>query len=232
MRCPACGQDVPTSFRCRQCGADLMARTVAPRPAESRPPRRAAPPLVDDSLDDPNPYAAPAAPAPPLFSPRSDRPIFDSAYETHLATRWSRLVANLLNGFFFVLWIAPGVLIVIVGAMSARGDDSTETIVAMVGWVGVLVGGVACLAYQVRLLAREGQTWGKRQMKIRIVSCETGEIPGLSRSFLLRELVSGAIGALPYVGGIYNLVDSLLIFGEERRCLHDHLAGTRVVTAE
>jgi uncharacterized RDD family membrane protein YckC len=28
---------------------------------------------------------------------------------------------------------------------------------------------------------------------------------------------------------IYGLVDSLIIFGSARRCLHDHIAGTIVV---
>jgi uncharacterized RDD family membrane protein YckC len=30
---------------------------------------------------------------------------------------------------------------------------------------------------------------------------------------------------------LYTLTDILLIFGEERRCIHDYLAGTKVVEA-
>jgi hypothetical protein len=34
---------------------------------------------------------------------------------------------------------------------------------------------------------------------------------------------------VPYLGAIFHMVDCLTIFREDRRCLHDHIAGTRVV---
>jgi uncharacterized RDD family membrane protein YckC len=34
---------------------------------------------------------------------------------------------------------------------------------------------------------------------------------------------------IPVVGRLINLVDPLLIFGKERRCLHDLIADTIVV---
>jgi len=37
------------------------------------------------------------------------------------------------------------------------------------------------------------------------------------------------VSQVPQVGGLIGLVDILFIFGKERRCLHDLLAGTRVV---
>jgi uncharacterized RDD family membrane protein YckC len=48
---------------------------------------------------------------------------------------------------------------------------------------------------------------------------------------LLRAILGGIIGAIPYLGGIYGLVDALFIFRDDRRCVHDHIAGTRVVKA-
>ena len=36
---------------------------------------------------------------------------------------------------------------------------------------------------------------------------------------------------VPIVGAFYALVDCLLIFRESRRCLHDNIADTIVVTA-
>ena len=41
--------------------------------------------------------------------------------------------------------------------------------------------------------------------------------------------VPKVMGAVPYLGMIFHLVDSLFIFREDRRCLHDRIAGTRVV---
>jgi uncharacterized RDD family membrane protein YckC len=37
------------------------------------------------------------------------------------------------------------------------------------------------------------------------------------------------LGAIPYVGWLVSLVDPLLIFGKDRRCLHDLIADTIVV---
>ena len=63
-------------------------------------------------------------------------------------------------------------------------------------------------------------------------SLDTGEIPGLGKTLGLRMFVNNLIGNVPFVGPFYTLADILFIFGEERRCLHDHLASTKVVEAE
>ena len=40
-------------------------------------------------------------------------------------------------------------------------------------------------------------------------------------------------GALvvPFIGGFYSIIDSLMIFGEQRRCIHDYIADTIVIRA-
>jgi len=48
---------------------------------------------------------------------------------------------------------------------------------------------------------------------------------------LLRQWVMGLLNAIPFIGNIIALVDPLMIFGDERRCLHDHIAGTKVIVA-
>ena len=37
------------------------------------------------------------------------------------------------------------------------------------------------------------------------------------------------VAQIPYIGAFLILADVLCIFREDRRCLHDHLAGTRVI---
>jgi hypothetical protein len=37
------------------------------------------------------------------------------------------------------------------------------------------------------------------------------------------------VAMIPVVGGLISLVDIVLIFRRDRRCLHDHIAGTRVL---
>jgi uncharacterized RDD family membrane protein YckC len=80
------------------------------------------------------------------------------------------------------------------------------------------------------LLSKRGQTIGKRWMAIKIVKLD-GSAPGFVHAVLLRGFVNGLIGAVPYLGFVYTLVDLLMICRDDRRCLHDMIASTRVVKA-
>jgi len=74
-------------------------------------------------------------------------------------------------------------------------------------------------------LVRDGQTIGKKIVNIRIVSVETGQNAGIVRSWVLRTWVNSLLWMIP----IYALMDILFIFRQDRRCIHDLIAGTRVV---
>ena len=65
-------------------------------------------------------------------------------------------------------------------------------------------------------------------MNVRIVDSVTGAHPGWARLILLRVIVQSILTSIPFVGGIYFIVDSLFIFREDRRTIHDMIAGTRV----
>ena len=84
--------------------------------------------------------------------------------------------------------------------------------------------------YQLVQLHRTGQTFCKKMLGIKIVRND-GSRAGLGRIFWLRMFVPGLVGAIPLVGGLFGLIDPLFIFGEEKRCLHDLIADTIVVTA-
>jgi uncharacterized RDD family membrane protein YckC len=77
-------------------------------------------------------------------------------------------------------------------------------------------------------LATNSQTIGKRLLGIRIENVSGGRAP-LRKIVLLRTLPFSCVANIPYFGGVLILADSLLIFRKDRRCLHDHIAGTRVV---
>jgi uncharacterized RDD family membrane protein YckC len=79
-------------------------------------------------------------------------------------------------------------------------------------------------------LRATGQTLGKKLIGIRIVLLDN-TAPALVRIIFLRYAPISAIALIPNVGGLATLVDSLFIFGESRRCLHDLIAGTKVVRA-
>lgn len=72
-----------------------------------------------------------------------------------------------------------------------------------------------------------GASIGKRLLGICVVR-QDGLPAEVWRIALLRNALPMALGG--YYGW-FGLVDALFIFGEERRCLHDWVAGTRVVKA-
>ena len=92
---------------------------------------------------------------------------------------------------------------------------------------------VALAIVQVYWLSTQGQTLGKRWMKIRIVRLD-GSNPGFVGAVLQRGLLNfGVYLALVLMfrqlAYVYLLVDILFIFGPQKRCLHDLIAGTKVV---
>ena len=92
-----------------------------------------------------------------------------------------------------------------------------------------VIGWVVFLGLHGWLLYKHGQTIGKRLLGTQIVD-ERGNIPPFGKLVLMRYLIMGAISNVPMVGGLISMVNVLLIFRANRRCLHDDLAGTYVVT--
>jgi uncharacterized RDD family membrane protein YckC len=90
-----------------------------------------------------------------------------------------------------------------------------------------LIGLGAYIIWQIRWLSSYGQSIGKKVMNIKIVKIDTEENGGLVPNVLLRWFVNNIIGFIP----LYVLVDVLFIFREDQRCIHDMIAGTKVVEA-
>ncbi|MGV9773356.1 RDD family protein [Streptosporangium sp. NPDC003464] len=74
-----------------------------------------------------------------------------------------------------------------------------------------------------------GRTFGKRLMRIRVVSADTGHWPGWHRA-AVRALVFPVLVCVPQCGPVVLLVDVLWSVADPAaRTLHDRLADTRVV---
>ena len=142
------------------------------------------------------------------------------------ADRMKRLVATLLDVLIF--WVTAGMAFGL-GFLSGAGFHWGVGLLSGFGlmsivWLGMLV----CQCY---LLAIRGQTIGKIVMGLRIVRFEDGGNPGFVKAVLLRTFLWALITAVPVVGTLVGVVGILFIFRDDQRCLHDHLAGTRVVNA-
>ena len=79
-------------------------------------------------------------------------------------------------------------------------------------------------------LHTRGQTVGKKLVGTRIVGLDDSNL-GLPRIFLLRYLPVGLLSQIPIFGAVTGIIDVVLIFKSDRRCLHDHIAGSKVVMA-
>jgi uncharacterized RDD family membrane protein YckC len=158
----------------------------------------------------------------PFVAPRADlEGQAEVVGEIRLAERGTRLVAALLD----TLVLLPG-LVLLVALVILRPTGSA----AVVGPWGFLLWTLAVVITQAVLLTRRGQTLGKRWMKIRVVRLD-GSNPGFAWAVLVRSLVNTIAAGVPYLGWLYWLVDVLFIFRDDRRCIHDLMAGTQVVMA-
>tara|TARA_B100000809_G_scaffold251729_1_gene285568 strand:+ start:1087 stop:1476 length:390 start_codon:yes stop_codon:yes gene_type:complete len=127
------------------------------------------------------------------------------------------LGAFILDGFVYVI---PPVILAVVTPLLVHGPGG-ETVSGVFIVVAILI----VFVYQMVLLIKDGQTLGKKALRIRIVKMDTGENGGFVPNVLLRLIVNGLLGIIP----LYGLVDILFIFRGDRPCIHDMIAGTQVV---
>jgi uncharacterized RDD family membrane protein YckC len=86
------------------------------------------------------------------------------------------------------------------------------------------------LVVQAVLIGLRNQTVGKLAVGIRIAKRD-GTPADFPRAFLLRGTLTWLLVQIPLLGALFWIVDACFIFGDERRCLHDYIAGTIVVKA-
>lgn len=136
------------------------------------------------------------------------------------ATRKQRLLA-----------VAIDCALVMLISLCATSEGLPEAIVLV-----ALAAGAVLIGALVYLLAKYGQTPGKRIVGIKIVKQDTFENGG----FVVNVLKRGFLPSLPYfflmllhpvVSAAYIWTDLLMIFRQDRRCLHDIIAGTIVIQA-
>lgn len=87
---------------------------------------------------------------------------------------------------------------------------------------------IAFFALHGYLLSRFGQTLGKRILGIAIVTMDN-RVPEFFPLIAQRYLTQWLAGMVPVIGLLLRLIDILAIFRPDRRCIHDHIAKTRVI---
>jgi uncharacterized RDD family membrane protein YckC len=207
-KCPQCGNDIPLNSKsCRSCEPQIY----TPPPVEKIEDRSST--VTFERIDNATDFDPESGPSYSSYQPINtgieDRP--------ELASRVTRLLAHLIDN----ICLAP--LLIIFGVTIAAGGDAT---IGLIG-IGLLIAVFAII--QIYWLSALGQTIGKKVMKIRIAKLTTGENGGFITNVLIRIGAIFIISCVPFVGSFFALVNILFIFRDDKRCIHDLIAGTVVV---
>lgn len=174
-------------------------------------------------------FGAAAAEPPPLEGATDSQP---------LAERWRRLLGAFVDGFLETLCWMPAGIAMMKGMreLAASGEVSDpsqlmpqfmplmmQSMVHSLPYLAVLV------IIQATLLSLRSQSVGNILVRTQIVRVTDGAPGGFLRAFLLRGALARVLRQVPFFGGLFWLVDTCFIFREDKRCLHDLIAGTKVV---
>jgi len=177
-----------------------------------------------------NPYAPPAARV---------QDVAETTGPGALADRGTRFGAFIIDDLILavvlgpVLWFGFRRLMSAAAAGTDLSDELTFLRTFSVGNPGAPYTGLLFLIWAIITIvfvAGNGQSIGKRTLGIKVVRTD-GSKASFWRIFLLRNVVNAIPSLIPIVSWVYWLVDTLMIFGESRQCLHDKIASTIVVKA-
>ncbi len=143
-----------------------------------------------------------------------------------LASRGKRLAAAVVDIFIFfplVVLVAQPLGLINISDPAKMQDFNLDQSIKL-----FIIGQVLFLLVQGYLLHTQGQTIGKKLLKIRIVSLDD-KLLGIGQLYFVRYLTFSLIAQIPIIGALISMVNVLFIFGQDRRCLHDRLAGTKVI---
>jgi uncharacterized RDD family membrane protein YckC len=183
-------------------------------------------------------FAGPSEP-PPLVpsTPPAGGGTGTAAATANLATFGQRFLGALIDGILKALCWMPAASLMMdeFGEQIRAGQQPTP--IEMLDAMGVAfqksLPFLAALAVvQCVLLTVRGQSVGKLVAGSRIVRYADNAKAGFLRAFLLRGTIPWVIEQIPIVGGLFWLVNVCFVFSEERRCVHDYIAGTKVVKAK
>jgi uncharacterized RDD family membrane protein YckC len=145
---------------------------------------------------------------------------------SELATRGKRLAAAIIDIIIFlplVIIIARPLGLIDFEPTEAPPEFDLEQTIQL-----FIISQVLFLLVQGYLLHTRGQSIGKVILKTRIVAMD-GKMLGLGKLYFIRYFVFSLIAQIPVIGATINICNILFIFGKEQRCLHDRLAGTKVI---
>ncbi len=171
----------------------------------------------DNSGGDQSTYETPTTPSEEAGTPSGP----------DLAGRGRRLGAYLID------LIIAGIVLVILAVLNigiSFEDVARDPMTQQMSTAGGIAYLVIFMVINGYLLVTKGQTLGKLVLGIRIVDAGSNGAATAVKILGLRYVLVMLVGAIPIIGGLLGIIDFLFIFREDRRCVHDLIAGTKVVS--
>ncbi len=169
-------------------------------------------------MDENNIYSPPEA---DLGHPQEDPPAIANS---NLASRWARLGAFLLDA------VLLAALYVVVFYGTEYWDRALQQNISTQEQIlSVLFGFAVYLLLNGYLLHKRGQTIGKWVLGIKIVGVANSEILPLWKVFFARYIPQVFVALIPVAGHLLILINDCFIFTKDKRCVHDHISGTKVI---
>lgn len=163
-----------------------------------------------------DPYAPPSL---------SNDPASSQSSKTHpSATLNQRLAAFFIDLFIITLLFLAfyfSVSYTPIHQLFDSDDSVSEVITTLIGFFIFLV-------LNFHLIHTRDQTIGKLLLKIKVTDLQ-GNSPSTANQLGIRYGIFYLISVIPTAGDFLTLIDVLFIFGKNHRCLHDLVAGTKVV---
>jgi uncharacterized RDD family membrane protein YckC len=138
----------------------------------------------------------------------------------------SRFWASIIDMLIIVAFTLP--FIYLLDALEYIKFSREKSVLASITmpFVGIAV----FFIINTKLLINSGQTIGKKINNIKIVRLD-GTKPDFYQLLLKRYLPFFGFPYIPIIGGIVSFIDIWFIFGKQSQCLHDMIAGTKVVNS-
>ena len=149
-----------------------------------------------------------------------------------LASLLDRFLGVLIDGLILII---PAIIVFVVLGFALAVLGSFGTLIAP------LIGSLSMLALFIginyKFLATRGQTIGKTIMKTQILS-DNGELIPVNDLIMKRYLPiwvgSSVLNVIPFVGWfagpVLSLVNACMIFRANRKCLHDEICKSKVIS--
>ena len=181
-----------------------------------------------------NPYEAPRS---GIDQRVSDYGIdYSSDQPEILASRLNRFAAMIIDSILIMVIAFPIQIVIELALRPSLEASGTLGLLLLGAASSVVTYAVELLLYGYFLLDR-GQSIGKMVLKIQIVDLNTNKLIPFMRVFVIRSAWAWPFVILTYllpvIGGLLimaiSIIDALAIFGPNKRCFHDYLAGSKVV---